>query len=165
MAENEHDSSVTPAAHSVKGAGTDTVSKATAWQAFKFTFFSVSAGIVQSASFALFNEIFGFPYWLGYGLALALSVVWNFTFNRRYTFRSDVNIAKAMVLVFLYYLVFTPLSSWAGDALAARGVNEYLVLGCTMVVNFVTEFLYQRYVVFRRTIDTNALAKRTKGKG
>jgi putative flippase GtrA len=135
------------------------------WQMLKFTLFSVSAGVIQALSFTLFKEAFGFPYWLGYGLALVLSVLWNFTFNRRYTFRSVENISKAMMLVFLYYLVFTPLSIWWGDALAAVGWNEYVVLGGTMVINFVTEYLFQRFVVYRYTIDTNELARRERQKG
>lgn len=134
------------------------------WQMVKFTLFSASAGIIQAASFTLFKEAFAFPYWLGYGLALVLSVLWNFTFNRRYTFRSVENISKAMTLVFLYYLVFTPLSVWGGDALTRAGVNEYLVLVSTMVVNFVTEYLYQRFVVYRYTVDTNELARRAAEK-
>lgn len=132
----------------------------TKWQAVKFTLFSASAGIIQIASFTLFNEIFHLSYWLGYGLALVFSVLWNFTFNRRYTFRSDMHVPRAMALLFLFYLAFTPLSTWAGNALAANGVNEYIVLGGTMLINFITEFLYQRFVVYRGTIDTNDVAKR-----
>ena len=129
-------------------------------QMLKFTLFSISAGIIQAASFALFKEVCLFPYWLSYGLALVLSVLWNFTFNRRYTFRSVENVPRAMTQVFLYYLVFTPLSMLWGDALTKAGWSEYLVLGGTMVINFVTEYLYQRFVVYRYTVDTNELAKR-----
>ncbi len=134
------------------------------WQMVKFTLFSISAGAIQALSFTLFNEAFRFPYWLGYGIALVLSVLWNFTFNRRYTFRSVANIPKAMTLVFLYYLAFTPLSVWWGAALTDGGWNEYLVLGGTMVINFVTEYLYQRFVVYRYTIDTNDVAQKAQGK-
>ena len=130
------------------------------WQAIKFTLFSVSAGIVQIVSFALLDSVLRLPYWLAYGIALVLSVLWNFTFNRRYTFRSDMNIPKAMLLVFLFYLVFTPLSTWIGNELALKGTNEYIVLIGTMLVNFVTEYLYQRFVVYRKTIDTNDLAQK-----
>ena len=129
------------------------------WQMLKFTLFSASAGIIQILSFTLLNEVFHLPYWLGYGIALVLSVLWNFTFNRRYTFRSDENISKAMSLVFLYYIAFTPLSIWWGDALTKAGWNDYLVLVGTMLVNFATEYLYQRFVVYRYTIDTNELAR------
>ena len=134
-----------------------------AWQFIKFALFSVSAGIIQAVSFTLLNELTGLPYWPSYLTALILSVVWNFTFNRRYTFQSSANIPKAMMLVFLYYMAFTPLSTWWGDALTRIGWNDYIVLGGTMVINFVTEFLYQSLVVFRRTINTNEIASR-KGK-
>ena len=134
-------------------------SKGTAWQAIKFTLFSASAGIIQFASFALFDSLLSFPYWLAYGVALVLSVLWNFTFNRRYTFRSDMNVPRAMALIFLFYLVFTPLSTWLGDVLANGGTNEYLVLIGTMLINFVSEYLYQRFVVYRKTIDTNKIAR------
>ncbi|MDD3212467.1 MAG: GtrA family protein [Eubacteriales bacterium] len=134
------------------------------WQMVKFTLFSASAGLIQVLSFTLFNEVFQFPYWLGYGIALVLSVLWNFTFNRRYTFRSVANISKAMTLVFLYYLVFTPLSIWWGDALTGAGWNDYIVLVGTMLINFVTEYTFQRFVVYRYTIDTNEVAKRAEEK-
>ena len=130
------------------------------WQMLKCTLFSISAGGIQFLSFTLMNEVFRFPYWLGYGTALVLSVLWNFTFNRRYTFRSVANISKAMTLVFFYYLVFTPLSIWWGDALTGAGWNNYLVLGGTMVINFVTEYLFQSLVVFRGTMNTNEAALR-----
>lgn len=130
------------------------------WQMVKFTLFSISAGVIQIGSFTLLKELLALPYWAAYGIALVLSVLWNFTFNRRYTFRSVENVSKAMTLVFLYYLVFTPLSTWWGEALAQAQVNEYIVIAGTMVINFVTEYLYQRFVVYRYTIDTNELARR-----
>lgn len=130
------------------------------WQMVKFTLFSISAGIIQAGSFALLSELAHASYWVAYLTALVLSVLWNFTFNRRYTFRSDANVPKAMTLVFLYYLIFTPLSTWWGDALTKASWNEYLVLGGTMLINFVTEFLYQRFVVYRKSIDTNDVANK-----
>ena len=132
----------------------------TAWQFIKFTLFSISAGLIQAGAFALLNELTGLPYWPSYLIALVLSVVWNLTFNRRFTFRSSVNMSKAMALVLAYYAVFTPLSTWWGDALTGIGWNEYLVLGCTMVINFVTEYLFQSLVVFRGTMNTNDAAHR-----
>ena len=132
----------------------------TAWQFIKFTLFSISAGLIQAGAFALLNELTGLPYWPSYLIALVLSVVWNLTFNRRFTFRSSVNMCKAMALVLAYYAVFTPLSTWWGDALTGIGWNEYLVLGGTMVINFVTEYLFQSLVVFRGTMNTNDAAHR-----
>ena len=126
----------------------------------KFVLFSASAGIIQVASFALLNELFKLPYWPSYLISLILSVLWNFTFNRRYTFRSDADVKRSMLLVGLFYLVFTPLSTWGGDALARAGWNDFLVLALTMICNFVLEFLYQRFVVYRGKIDTNDLAQK-----
>lgn len=140
--------------------GAPSAGRQKAWQFIKFTLFSISAGAIQAVSFTLLNELTGFPYWPSYLIALVLSVLWNFTFNRRYTFKSAANIPKAMTLVFLYYAVFTPISTWWGDALTNIGWNEYIVLGGTMIINFVTEFLYQSLVVFRHTINTNDLARR-----
>ena len=127
-------------------------------RAVKFTLFSISAGAIEIVSFSLLTELTVLPYWPCYLIALVLSVLWNFTFNRRYTFRSAGNVPKAMALVAAYYCVFTPLSTLGGNFLANLGWNEYLVTGLNMVVNFVTEFLYDKYVVFRGTVDTNSLA-------
>lgn len=136
------------------------IGRQTAWQFIKFTLFSISAGLIQAGAFALLNELTGLPYWPSYLIALVLSVIWNLTFNRRFTFRSSVNMSKAMALVLAYYAVFTPLSTWWGDALTGIGWNEYLVLGGTMVINFVTEYLFQSLVVFRGTMNTNEAAHR-----
>lgn len=135
-----------------------------ALQMLRFTLFSISAGVIQALSFTLLNEATELSYWPSYLTALILSVVWNFTFNRRYTFKSAANIPKAMTLVLMYYAVFTPLSVWWGEALTGIGWNEYIVLGGTMLINFVTEFLFQSLVVFRKTMNTNKLAKDETGK-
>ena len=118
-------------------------------QVIKYALIAASAGIIQAGSFALFQEVFHWSYWVSYLISLLLSVLWNFTFNRKYTFHSSSNVPKAMLLVFLYYLVFTPLSTWWGNALDHIGWNEYLVLALTMIINFLTEFLYQKFVVFK----------------
>ena len=131
------------------------------WQAIKFTLFSISAGVIQASSYTLFYEVFGWTaYWQSHLPSLILSVLWNFTFNRRYTFRSDANLPRSMALVALFYCVFTPVSTFAGNALANLGWNEYLVTALNMIANFVTEFLYDKYVVFRGTVDSNDLAKK-----
>ena len=127
----------------------------------KYALVAASAGLIQFISFALFNEIFHWDYWVSYLIALVLSVLWNFTLNRRYTFKSASNVPKAMLLVVAYYVVFTPLSTWLEHYLAGvLGWNEYLVTILNMLLNFVTEFLFQRFVVFRDTLDTNELAKK-----
>ena len=124
------------------------------WQAVKFTLFSVSAGIVQIRSFSLLNELLHLIYWPAYLISLLLSIVWNFTLNRRYTFRSAANIPVAMAKVLGFYAVFTPLSTWLGHLAEGAGVNEYLVLAVTMLANFVTEFLFCKYVVYRNQENT-----------
>ena len=113
------------------------------WRAVKFTLFSVSAGIIEMASFALLNELTSWSYWPCYLIALVLSVLWNFTLNRKFTFRSANNVPLAMMKVALYYAVFTPLSTVLGNILAEKLLwNEYLVTAINMVLNFVTEYLY-----------------------
>ncbi len=129
------------------------------WRAAKFALFSASAGIVEIVSFALLERLTPWPYWPCYLIALVLSVLWNFTLNRRFTFRSANNVPVAMLKVAAYYAVFTPLSTLLGSYLAdTLGWNEYLVTAINMILNFVTEYLYDTYVVFRGTIDTNELA-------
>lgn len=129
------------------------------WRFFKFVFFSASAGIIEMGSFALLNELLDWPYWPSYLIALTLSVLWNFTLNRKFTFKSAANVPKAMFLVFLYYLVFTPLTTIGGNYLAENlHWNEYLVTAINMILNLVTEFLYQKHVVYRNQID-NAVKK------
>ena len=121
----------------------------------KYALIAASAGIIQIGTFALLNELLHLPYWVSYLIALVLSVVWNFTFNRRYTFHSAANVPKTMALVFAYYLVFTPASTWLERYLTDfRHWNEYLVTAINMLLNFVTEFLYQRFFVFGKSIDT-----------
>ena len=123
----------------------------------KFALISASAGLIEIGSFALLNEALHLSYWLSYFIALVLSVLWNFTLNRKLTFRSAANVPVAMLKVAAYYVVFTPLSSalehWYTMGL---GWNEYLATAANMLLNFITEFLYQRYFVFAKSIDTGA---------
>ncbi len=127
------------------------------WRTIKFTLFSISAGVIQVLSFTLFEELLHWVHWLSYLLALVLSVLWNFTLNRKYTFYSASNVPLAMMQVAGFYLVFTPLSTWWTAVLTGAGVgwNEYLVLALTMLVNFTSEYLFDRFVVFRKSLDTS----------
>ncbi len=122
----------------------------------KFTLFSISAGIIQVLSFTLFEELLHWVHWLSYLLSLVLSVLWNFTLNRKYTFYSASNVPMAMLQVAGFYVVFTPLSTWWTAKLTGAGIgwNEYLVLAMTMILNFVGEYLFDRYLVFGKSIDT-----------
>ncbi len=125
------------------------------WRALKFTLISISAGIIQIGSFTLLNEVFKLANpEISHLIALVLSVIWNFTINRKVTFKSSNNIVKSMILVALFYVVFTPASTlfmkWATNI----GWNEYLVEGINMFANFVLEFLFTRFVVYRNSCDT-----------
>ena len=117
------------------------------WLRFlKFTLFSISAGLIEIVTFTVLNEFFHLPYWVSYLTGLVLSVVWNFTLNRKFTFQSAANVPAAMFKVFLFYLVFTPASTYLEHILTTNlGWNEYLVTGINMVLNFTLEFLYQRF--------------------
>ncbi len=129
----------------------------------KFTLFSMSAGIIQILSFTLLNELMSWPYWPSYLISLILSVLWNFTLNRRFTFQSASNVPIAMAQTAAFYLVFTPVSTIAGNYLAETlGWNEYVVTILNMAANFILEYLFQRFVVFRDSIDTNDIAQKSK---
>ena len=123
------------------------------WQAVKFTLFSASAGVIQVGSFALM-ELFIKDYWVPYLVSLVLSILWNFTLNRRYTFKSAANVPVAMAKVFGFYLVFTPLSTFLGNLAEGGGVNDFIILAVTMIANFVLEFLFCKFVVYRGQEDT-----------
>ena len=123
-------------------------------RAVKFTLFSISAGIIQIVSAELMLQVFHIDYWICYLTSLILSIIWNFTLNRKVTFRSANNIPIAMLKIAGYYAVFTPLSTIGGDWLVNIGWNETIVLILSMLLNFVTEFLFYRFVVFRNSIDT-----------
>lgn len=123
------------------------------FQALKFTLFSISAGIIQFASFAIL-EIFIKDYWIPYLTSLILSILWNFTLNRRYTFKAAVNVPVAMAKVFGFYLIFTPLSTYLGNLAEGAGINDFIILALTMICNFVLEFLFCKFVVFRGHEDT-----------
>lgn len=132
----------------------DTGKNETLWQAIKFALFSASAGIIQALTFALMNEALTLPYWPSYLTALVLSVLWNFTFNRKITFKSATNVPIAMLKVAAFYAVFTPLSTTIGNYFAeTKGTNEYIVLAVTMAFNLTLEFVYDKFFVFREKKD------------
>ena len=141
-----------------------TMNKKEFWRAVKFVLFSISAGVIQIVSFTLLQEVIikdvTQPYGWSYFISLTLSVVWNFTFNRKFTFKSANNVPIAMLKVLGYYVVFTPVSIFGGIALVNLGWDEYLVLAISMVVNFVTEYIFDSLVVFRNSIDTNDIAQK-----
>lgn len=127
----------------------------------KFTLFSISAGIIEIGTFTLLDNVTNWNYWICYLIALVLSIIWNFTLNREYTFKSTTNVPRAMFKVFLFYLVFTPISTILGNYLVEDlGWNEYLVTGINMLANFILEYLYDKYIVFKGSIDTKVKKKK-----
>ena len=130
----------------------------------KFVLFSISAGVIEIGVFTILYELLHWTYWVAYLIALVLSVLWNFTLNREFTFRSANNVPVAMLKVAAYYAVFTPVTTILGNWLEGTcGWNGMIVTGLNMLLNFVTEYLYDRFVVFGQSIDTNSRAQ-AKGK-
>ena len=124
------------------------------FRAIKFTLISISAGIIQIGTFTLMYEVLNWIYWPSYLISLLLSVLWNFTINRKYTFKSANNVKVAMLLVLAFYAVFSPVSTILGSLAEGSGVNGFIVEIITMLSNFVLEFLYNRFVVYRNSCDT-----------
>ena len=123
-------------------------------RAIKFTLFSISAGILQIVLFTLLNELLHLDYWVSYITSLIASIIWNFTINRKVTFKSSNNIIKSMTLILLFYLVFTPLSTILGNLAENNNVNEYIILAVTMITNFLLEYLFTRFIIYKNSCDT-----------
>ena len=132
-------------------------------RAIKFLLFSISAGAIQLISFTLMDLFTDMSYVLKSYIALTLSVLWNFTFNRKFTFKSASNVPIAMLKTLGYYVVFAPLSIHLCDLYLVKTLlwNEILITVITMLINFVTEFLFQRFFVFRKSLDT-AVSKKAE---
>jgi len=136
------------------------------WRTVKFVLFSISAGAIEMGSFALLYNAMHVTYWISYLVALVLSVLWNFTINRRFTFKSTANVPVAMLKVFGYYCVFTPLSTLGGKFLEGTlGWNGDWVTVINMILNLITEYLFDRYVVYKNSMDTNDLAQKESVSG
>lgn len=135
-------------------------------RALKFVLFSASAGIVETVAMVLCEEVIKIPgHYVCYTIALVLSVLWNFTFNRKFTFQSAANVPKAMALVFLFYVPFAPFTIWLQHLLSdVNNWNEYVVLAINMALNLLLEYLWDSKVVYRKSMDTNEIAKRKKAK-
>ena len=137
-------------------------------QVLKFTGFSISAGVIQLVSDGILCDWTGWlPWWPAYLISVLLSVLWNFTLNRKFTFRAANNVPVAMSLVALYYCAFIPLSTFGGDAIAARLPENLglLVTFMMMVLNFVTEFFWDKFVVFNDKVTEKIVRLFTKKRG
>lgn len=131
------------------------------FRTIKFTLFSISAGLVEIGVFTLLNLIPNWSYWPKYLIALVASVVWNFTLNREFTFKATNNVPVAMLKVALFYAVFTPSSTILGNYLAETLLwNEFIVTALNMIANFILEYLWDTFVVFRGSIDTKEAKKK-----
>ena len=132
----------------------------------KFVLFSASAGIIETVAMVRCEEVIKSPgHYVCYTIALVLSVLWNFTFNRKFTFQSAENVPKAMALVFLFYIPFAPFTIWLQHILAdVNGWNEYVVLAINMALNLSLEYLWDSKVVYRKSMDTNSIAKKKQAK-
>jgi len=139
-------------------------SKESLIQAVKFTLLSLSAGLIEASSFILLERLTSLPYDFKHIISIILSVLWNFTLNRRYTFKSANNVPIAMIKVALFYVVFIPVTAWLGQLASNNNINDYLIKIPTMLLNFVGEFLWWKFVVFRGTENTNKLAQEKAGK-
>ncbi len=123
-------------------------------RAVKFTLISISAGVIQIGSFTLLYEALKLKYWLAYLVSLLLSIIWNFTINRKFTFKSATNVPKAMAQLLGFYAVFTPTTMLLGQWVEGMGVHGIVVEAVTMLLNFVLEFLFCRFVIYRDSLDT-----------
>lgn len=126
-------------------------------QLLKFTAFSLSAGIIQFLlQSTLFDWTHVLTYWQAYPIALTASVIWNFTFNRKFTFKASSNVPIAMVLVVIYNLLIVVPFAILGEYLVQLWGDAYgmLVTVLLLLFNFVTEFFWDKFVVFNDKLVT-----------
>ena len=138
--------------------------KETIIQIIKFVAFSMGAGIIQIVSYTIIHELTDCVHWKAYLPSLILSVLYNFTVNRKFTFKSATNVPIAMLKVALFYCVFTPVSAYLGHLAEQAEINNYIIEAVTMSCNLVTEYLFCRFVVYRNSMNTNKLAEKDKAK-
>lgn len=134
--------------------------KETLIQVLKFVAFSMGAGIIQIVSYIIIHELTDCEHWKAYLPSLILSILYNFTVNRKFTFKSATNVPVAMLKVALFYCVFTPVSLYLGHLAELQGINNYIIEAVTMACNLITEYLFCRFVVYRNSMNTNNLAKK-----
>lgn len=149
-------------------------------QLLKFTGFSISAGVIQFVTTGLLSTWTGLMpegsgyYWIAYLIGLILSVIWNFTFNRKFTFKAANNVPLAMGLVVVYYCMFAPLSTFGANAIVGAWKNaagdgwnqnyEMVITASMMLINFATEFLWDKFIVFNAKVTDKILSLFKKNK-
>ena len=147
------------------------------WQAVKYFLCAASAGLIQFVTFTILSTVFdktgvtasmGKMWFFGEmdkslftatTIALGLSIIWNFTLNRKFTFKAANNVPLAMGLAFLFYVPFYPFQTWYVGAVTgairdAIGQPEatwpsIIAEGTVMLINGILEFCWQKFVVFR----------------
>ncbi|MDE7330601.1 MAG: GtrA family protein [Clostridia bacterium] len=132
-------------------------------QFLKFTAFSASAGVIQLLTTTTLHQWTGWLidyYWIAYIIGLTLSVIWNFTFNRKFTFKEAHNIKLAMVLVILYNcIIVIPLAFGGNELERLWGPDLGIVVTViTLLINFVTEFAWDKLVVFNKKSNDKILS-------
>lgn len=148
--------------------------KATLFQAIKYFCCAASAGAIQLISFTILQLVIKDPTKMWFmtetdvgtfvptTIALALSIIWNFTLNRKFTFKDAGNVPKAMALAFLFYVPFYPFQTWyVATVKPALGAYMNIDLagviaeGTVMLINGILEFCWQKFVVFRKKKPAN----------
>lgn len=144
-------------------------------QFVKYALCAASAGIIQFLTFTILQAVIpdngqtmhfivenmSVVTFSATTVALCLSILWNFTLNRKFTFKDAGNVPKAMVLAFIFYIPFYPFQTWyvhtikellgASINIDAAGI---IAEGTVMIMNFILEFLWQKFVVFRKKKPT-----------
>lgn len=134
-------------------------------RAIKFAIVSASAGIVEAVVFTAINELGNFPYYVNYLTALIASIIWCYTINRKYTFKSDKPVKVILLYAAAFYAVFTPATTLLGSWLTGSlGWNEYIATAINMALNLSLEYLYDTFVVYRNEMDNNDVAKKEREK-
>lgn len=140
-------------------------------QFIKYALCAASAGIIQLALFSILQAVIpqsgktirfivedmDLVTFISTTVALCASILWNFTFNRKFTFKDAGNVPKAMLLAFLFYVPFYPFQTWYVHTIKSlllgplsTQASGIIAEGSVMVINFVLEFMWQKFVVFRK---------------
>lgn len=143
-------------------------------QFIKYALCAASAGIIQIVLFSILQAVIpsngktihfivedmDLVTFIATTVALCASILWNFTFNRKFTFKDAGNVPKAMILAFLFYVPFYPFQTWyvhtikslLVEAIGTDGAG-IIAEGTVMIINFALEFMWQKFVVFRKPKD------------
>lgn len=143
-------------------------------QFIKYALCAASAGIIQIVLFSILQAVIpsngktihfivedmDLVTFIATTVALCASILWNFTFNRKFTFKDAGNVPRAMILAFLFYVPFYPFQTWyvhtikslLVEAIGTDGAG-IIAEGSVMIINFALEFMWQKFVVFRKPKD------------